>query len=263
MAKYDLQTLMEIMAKLRSQNGCPWDKEQTHYSLISYLIEETYEVIDAINQEDPKAVADELGDLLLQIVFHAQIGRENKEFTMEDVLTAICEKMIRRHPHVFADTKVGSVKEVLTNWEAIKKQERKHKHEEAKSLLDGIPSRLPALIRAEKVQSKAAKVGFQWQQVEGAVAKLTEELGEFKQSLANEKQADIEAEFGDLLFSLVNIARYFKISPESALNSTTSKFINRFKYMEKQACIQNRDLESMSLAEMDELWEKAKKTPQL
>ena len=177
MPKYTLQSLLDIMAKLRSEQGCPWDKQQTHDSLTRYLLEEAYEVIDAIEEKDFPAVAEELGDLLLQIVFHAQIGAESGKFTMDDVIAAICEKMIRRHPHVFGDTAVESVQDVLTNWEAIKMQEKPGQDD--RSLLDGVPKHLPALLRAERIQDKAAKVSFQWDQVEGAVIKLEEELKEF------------------------------------------------------------------------------------
>ena len=247
------------MAKLRSEQGCPWDREQTHDSLTRYLIEEAYEVIDAIDQNNFPALAEELGDLLLQIVFHAQIAAETGNFTMDDVISAICEKMIRRHPHVFADTEVDSVQEVLVNWEAIKKQERVA--QDRQSVLDGVPKQLPALLRAERIQAKAAKVGFQWEHIDGAMAKLEEELKEFKQSVQFQDRAEMEAEMGDLFFSLVNICRYLDINPEQALNSTTNKFVQRFKYIEQQAELQGKDLHSMSMEEMDLLWDAAKKTP--
>ncbi|HOB08274.1 MAG: nucleoside triphosphate pyrophosphohydrolase [Limnochordia bacterium] len=257
MPKYTLQSLLDIMAKLRSEQGCPWDKQQTHDSLTRYLLEEAYEVIDAIEEKDFPAVAEELGDLLLQIVFHAQIGAESGKFTMDDVIAAICEKMIRRHPHVFGDTAVESVQDVLTNWEAIKMQEKPGQDD--RSLLDGVPKHLPALLRAERIQDKAAKVGFQWDQVEGAVIKLEEELKEFRQAVQSRDQAEMEAEMGDLFFSLVNICRYLDINPERALNTTTDKFAKRFRYIEKQARLQGKDLHSMSLKEMDQFWEEAKK----
>lgn len=257
MAHYTLESLTAIMKKLRSDQGCPWDREQTHQSLTRYLIEEAYEVIDAIEQQDPQALAEELGDVLLQIVFHAQIASENGQFTMDDVLKAVCEKMIRRHPHVFADTEINSVEDVLSNWEAIKKREKAN--QDRKSLLDGIPKHLPALLRAEKIQSKAAKVGFDWNDISGTIAKLEEEIEEFKQAVAAANHGDMEAEIGDLFFSLVNVCRFLNINPERALNLTTNKFIRRFQYMEKQAALNNRELNTMSLAEMDQLWETAKK----
>jgi len=258
-SRYTLESLLDIMARLRSPEGCPWDREQTHESLRRYLIEEAYEVIDAIEQRDPKALAEELGDVLLQVVFHAQIAKENQQFTMEDVIAAVCEKMIRRHPHVFADTHVNSVADVLTNWEAIKKQEKSH--QDRHSLLDGIPRHLPALMRAEKVQSKAAKVGFEWDQVDGALAKLNEELTELRQAISHKDPQEISDEIGDLFFSLVNVSRYLHVNPEQALNQTTDKFIQRFQYIEDQAQAQHKSLEDMSLEDMDELWEQAKKTP--
>ena len=257
MAHYTLESLTAIMEKLRSDQGCPWDREQTHQSLTRYLIEEAYEVIDAIEQQDPQALAEELGDVLLQIVFHAQIASENGQFTMDDVLKAVCEKMIRRHPHVFADTEINSVEDVLSNWEAIKKREKAN--QDRKSLLDGIPKHLPALLRAEKIQSKAAKVGFDWNDISGTIAKLEEEIEEFKQAVAAANHGDMEAEIGDLFFSLVNVCRFLNINPERALNLTTNKFIRRFQYMEKQAALNNRELNTMSLAEMEQLWETAKK----
>ena len=232
MAHYTLESLTAIMEKLRSDQGCPWDREQTHQSLTRYLIEEAYEVIDAIEQQDPQALAEELGDVLLQIVFHAQIASENGQFTMDDVLKAVCEKMIRRHPHVFADTEINSVEDVLSNWEAIKKREKAN--QDRKSLLDGIPKHLPALLRAEKIQSKAAKVGFDWNDISGTIAKLEEEIEEFKQAVAAANHGDMEAEIGDLFFSLVNVCRFLNINPERALNLTTNKFIRRFQYMENR-----------------------------
>jgi len=256
MAKYNLDSLREIMAQLRSPNGCPWDQKQTHQSLIKYLLEETYEVIDAINQAEPKLLAEELGDLLLQIVFHAQIAEENQHFTLDDSIQSICEKLIRRHPHVFGDRQVESVSDVLRNWEEIKKQEANNQYRT--SLLDGIPAHLPALARAEKVQSKAAKVGFQWDEVDGALDKLTEELGEFKEAIANHSTIAIEDELGDLLFSIVNVARYLDANPELALQNTTNKFIQRFKYIEERAQELGQELDKMSLAEMDQLWDEAK-----
>lgn len=260
MSQYNMQSLTTIIAKLRSkQGGCPWDLEQTHKSLISNLLEEAYEVIEAINQTNPQSLAEELGDLLMQIVFHAQIAAENDEFNIDDVIQGICAKLIRRHPHVFADTEVKSVKDVMVNWEIIKKQEQPNRNR--KSILDGIVPYLPALMKAEKVQEKAAEVGFEWDKIDGAVDKLTEELNELQQALKNQDAVEIEAEFGDILFSLVNVTRYLKINPELALNNTTDKFIRRFKYIEEQAQLQHRALSDMSLEEMDQLWEKAKGLP--
>lgn len=256
MTEYNLDSLREILAKLRGPQGCPWDQEQTHQSLIKYLLEETYEVIDAINKGIPELLADELGDLLLQIVFHAQIAEENLDFTMDDSIKAICEKLIRRHPHVFSDVQVESVSDVLHNWEAIKKQETLSKNRT--SLLDGIPPYLPALARAEQIQAKVGKVGFQWDQVDGALHKLQEELAEFEEAVTNNSKEAIEEELGDLLFSLVNIARYLETNPELALQKTSNKFIKRFQYIEEKAKEANQELVNMTLSEMDLLWEQAK-----
>lgn len=260
MAAYTLDSLLEIMAYLRSEQGCPWDKKQTHETLKRSLIEEAYEVIDAIDQQDDQQLADELGDLLLQIVFHAQIGVENGTFSITNVITAICEKMIRRHPHVFGTAKVDSVADVLTSWDEIKKHEQANEHRI--SILDGVPRHLPALMRAEKTQSKAAKVGFEWDTVQGALDKLSEELDEFQQAVEDSDAAGISEELGDILFSFVNVARYLKVDPEAALNNTTAKFTKRFHYIEEQARRQNISLEDMDLAQMDLLWEAAKKDSQ-
>lgn len=259
MSQYNLESLIEIMAKLRSKQGCPWDREQTHQSLIQYLIEESYEVIDAIKQENPQLLADELGDLLLQIVFHAQIATENDQFGMDEVINAVCNKMIRRHPHVFSDTKINSVGDVLTNWEEIKQQEKLNR--DRTSILDGIPNHLPALMRAEKIQSKAKKSGFDWENIQGTLEKLNEEIKEFQTAISDKDQDNMEEELGDLLFSIVNVARHLDLDPELALARTNDKFIKRFHYIEAQAHAQNRSIDSMSLAEMDQLWEAAKKTP--
>ncbi|NLY11130.1 MAG: nucleoside triphosphate pyrophosphohydrolase [Firmicutes bacterium] len=243
------------MRELRSEHGCPWDREQTHQSLKKYLIEETYEVLEAIDEGDPSAICEELGDVLLQIVFHAQIADENKHFNMEDVITGICNKLVRRHPHVFADVKVENAEEVARNWEAIKQDERSNV--EFTSILDGIPKSLPALSKAEKVQLKAAKYGFDWDRLEDVLTKLDEELTELKAALKDNER--IEEEFGDLLFSLVNISRFISIDAESALQRATNKFIKRFQYIEKEAAKRGQSLESMTLNEMDKLWEMAKK----
>ncbi len=255
--QYSLQSLIDILAKLRSPQGCPWDREQTHHSLIKHLIEETYEVIEAIEEQNPQALTEELGDVLLQIVFHAQIGSENKQFTMDDVIAVVSEKMIRRHPHVFANTKADSIAEVLTNWEAIKEKEKSQR--ENKSILEGVPRQLPALMRAEKIQAKATKVGFEWDDVSGAISKIEEEIREFKSALERRNQADMIEELGDILFSIVNTARYLNIDSEQALNATTNKFINRFQQMERMAQSSEKTLSEMSLAEMEQLWQKAKK----
>src|SRR5690554_2428113 len=210
-----LQRLLNIMEKLRSPEGCPWDREQTHQSLKRYLIEEAYEVLEAVDSDDPEMLADELGDVLLQVVFHAQIGKELGTFTIDDVIDAICNKLVRRHPHVFADTEAETVGDVIRNWEAIKKTQKQG--ESRTSILDGVPKEFPALMRAEKIQKKAAKVGFEWDNIDGAFAKLQEELQELSLALEGSNQDHITDEFGDVLFALVNVARYAKVDPELAL----------------------------------------------
>lgn len=259
MSQYSLESLIKIMAKLRSKQGCPWDQEQTHQSLIKYLIEESYEVIDAIKQENPQLLADELGDLLLQIVFHAQIAIENEQFGMEEVIHAICKKMIRRHPHVFSNTQVNNVEDVLTNWEEIKQQEKLN--QDRNSALDGIPNYLPALMRAEKIQNKTKRIGFDWDNIQGTLDKLNEEINEFQTAIVDSNQDDMKEELGDLLFTIVTIARHLNIDPESALTRSNDKFIKRFHYIETQAHNQKRSLYSMSLTEMNQLWKAEKKTP--
>lgn len=262
--KTGLPRLIDIMAVLRGETGCPWDREQTHQSLKPYVVEETYEVLEAIDSGKPDKLQEELGDLLLQVVFHAQIASENGQFTMDDIIDTICEKLIRRHPHVFGETTVSNVAGVIDNWERIKKTELK---EERKSALDGVPKDLPALQKAEKIQSKAARVGFDWGNLEGPLAKSKEEFAEFEEVLVNcaeipKKGTDdwdrLEDEFGDILFSLVNVGRFLEINSEQALRRTIDKFAQRFHYMEKEAANAGRKLQDMSLEEMDKLWEKAK-----
>ncbi|HQD39667.1 MAG TPA: nucleoside triphosphate pyrophosphohydrolase [Bacillota bacterium] len=248
-----IEELERVMARLRSENGCPWDREQTLQTLQQYLIEEAYEVLDALAQGDPDAHCEELGDVLLQIVFQSRIAFEQGQFSLQDVIASETEKMIRRHPHVFGQLAVSSVEGVLENWEKIKAKERGGV--KRKSLLDGIPKGLPALARAYKIQDKAAKVGFQWDDVKGALVKVDEELDELKTALEEGEQAAVEEEFGDLLFALVNVARYLSVYPEIALNKTVGKFERRFRYIEEHA---EKPLEEMTLEEMDKLWDQAK-----
>ena len=260
----ELHRLEEIMKQLRSENGCPWDREQTHLSLRPYLLEEAYEVLEAIEEDSTEHLLEELGDLLLQVVFHAQIAAEESRFTLTDVLKELNAKLIRRHPHVFAGKEVGGVKEVLVNWEEIKAAE----HEEKPAcVLDGIPASLPALMRAEKMQVKAACLGFDWGEISGPLAKVKEEAEELatawrlwrKEGQAQEQGRQIEEEFGDLLFSLVNLARFLGIRPELALNRTSDKFYQRFRRMEESAAARGESLHRLTLAQMDELWEESKK----
>ena len=249
--------LVRIMRKLRGEGGCPWDKEQTHQTLRPYLIEEAYEVLEAIDENNMNKLKEELGDLLLQIVFHAQIAMEEKNFELKEIIMTIADKLERRHPHVFGNTMVNSVESVLTNWEKIKSAE---KPGERSSILDGIPRDLPALQYAEKIQSKAAKVGFEWADVNGAWRKVHEEADELRK-ISAEKNADIskvEEEVGDLLFAVVNVARFLKVHPEQALRKTINKFNRRFRFIEETAKKTGKNLALMDLMEMDELWEKAK-----
>lgn len=251
--------LVDIMARLRGPGGCPWDKEQTRGSLKPFLVEETYEVIEAIDEGSPSKVKEELGDLLFQIVFHARLAEEAGEFTLDDVVANIAEKMTRRHPHVFGDKRLDTPEEVLADWESMKRTEKGY--EDRKSVLDGVPSQMPALTRAHRLQERAARVGFDWDRVEDVTAKLDEEVAEFKATLGHRNPAEMEDELGDIFFVLVNIARFIGVSPEDALRKTISKFISRFKYIEERAADSGRELSQMTLAEMDALWDEAKTRP--
>ncbi len=251
-----LDRLLDIMATLRSEEGCPWDREQNHHSLREHLIEEAYEVLDAIQRNDMVDLEEELGDLLLQIVFHAQIAGENGQFNFSDVVRGICDKLIHRHPHIFSNTRVSSSHEVMTNWEALKKVEKGMTTQS--QVLKAIPSSLPALMRAYKVQKKAADVGFDWDDIEGALSKVKEEWEEFLKAHGEEEQERIVEELGDLLFSIVNVSRFLKIQPELALGQTIEKFLRRFSYMEESSHKLGKKLEEMTLEELDELWNQSK-----
>ena len=245
------------MAQLRGPAGCPWDREQTPESLKPFLVEECYEVLDALDEGSPDKVKEELGDLLFQIIFHARIAEEKGAFTIADVISAIVEKMTRRHPHVFGEEKVSTSGEVLANWEEIKKKEKAHR--DRTSILDGVPQGLPALLRAHGIQKRAARVGFDWNKLDEALPKLDEEILEFKESLKSKDAAGIEEELGDIFFMLVNISRFLEINPEDALRKTISKFIHRFRYIEEHAAEEGRSLNDMTLDEMETLWQDAKK----
>lgn len=252
--RYDFSHLEEIVRRLRAPGGCPWDREQTHASMKADLIEEAYEVLDAIDGEDPDRLADELGDLLLHVVMHACIGEEHGEFSMQDVLDFICHKMILRHPHVFGEVQVDSSEEVLRNWEEIKKGE-KSLHTQTEVMRD-VPRTFPALMRAAKVQKKARDVGFDWDDVREALKKVREEADEVEEVLSDPEA--LPGELGDLLFAAVNVCRMKKVPPELALQATTEKFIRRFSHIEEAASAQGRSLRDMTLREMDALWEEAK-----
>lgn len=242
--------LLTIMDELRAQ--CPWDKKQTMESLRHLTIEETYELGEAILEGDLEEVKKELGDLLLHIVFYAKIGSETEDFDMGDVAVDISEKLIRRHPHIYADTSVSGEEEVKANWEKIKLSEGK------KSVLEGVPQSLPSLVKANRIQEKVAGVGFDWERPEQVLEKVKEEIGELERELDRRETEKIESELGDVLFSLVNYSRFLGINPENALERTNKKFINRFKYLEARAADSGKSLDEMTLAEMDEYWEAAK-----
>ncbi len=249
--------LVEIMARLRGENGCPWDRKQTHASIKPYLVEETYEVLEAIDEGSAGKLCEELGDLALQIVFHAQMAAEVNCFTITDVLRAINEKLVRRHPHVFGDVKADTAQEVLFNWEQIKRQEREAKLGRA-SALDGVPRELPALLRAHRLQEKASRVGFDWNEAREVLRKVDEELAELRAAMDGQAPERVEAELGDLLFSLVNLSRFIAVNPEEALRKTIARFIARFQYVEEALAQQGKNPEQSSLQEMDALWEEAK-----
>jgi tetrapyrrole methylase family protein/MazG family protein len=249
--------LVEIMARLRGKNGCPWDREQTSESIKPYLVEETYEVLEAIDEEDPVKLKEELGDLMLQIVFHAQMAEETGAFTVRDVLAAINDKLVRRHPHVFGDVKADTAQEVLFNWEQIKQTERRREKGQA-SLLDGVPRELPALLRAHRLQEKASRVGFDWKEAQGVFRKVEEELAELRAAMQGQAADRVEAELGDLLFALVNLSRFLAVNPEEALRKTIARFIARFQYIEEELARRGRSLRQASLEEMDALWAEAK-----
>jgi tetrapyrrole methylase family protein/MazG family protein len=250
------EAFQEIVAHLRAPDGCPWDKEQTHRSLRSHLLDEAYETLAALDSEVPDKMTEEFGDLLLQIVLHAQIASEEGEFNMVDVLKGIYSKILRRHPHVFGDIQVDGVKGVLQNWEKLKADERQANSENKKGPLDGIPLALPALIQAQEYQDRAARVGFDWPKIEGVLEKIAEEIQEVREAADED---ELEAEIGDLFFALVNLARWKKVDAESALRGTNIRFRERFTYVEAGAKKQGKKLSEMTLDEMEALWQEAKK----
>ena len=249
--------LVQIMARLRGENGCPWDREQTHASIKPYLLEETYEVLESIDENDPAKLEEELGDLALQVVFHAQMADEAGLFTIADVLRGINEKLRRRHPHIFGDVKADTAQEVLFNWEQIKKLEREKAQGRA-SLLDGVPRELPALLRAHRLQEKASRVGFDWNEARQVFQKVEEELAELRAAMESEQPDRMEAELGDLLFSLVNLGRFIAVNPEDALRKTIARFIARFQYIEEELARRGTAPGQATLEEMDALWAEAK-----
>jgi tetrapyrrole methylase family protein/MazG family protein len=248
------QELLNIMEKLRGDKGCPWDKEQTRESLKPFILEEAYELIEAIESGDPEKMKEELGDLLFQIVFQCQIAKERKEFDISDVIGMISKKMIKRHPHVFGEADYRTSAEVVIQWEEHKKLEGKRRE----SILEGVPEALPSLLRAHRLQNRAASVGFDWDKVGDALRKLDEELKEFKRALETKEKNEIGDELGDILFMLVNVSRFIGVNPEDALRKTIAKFISRFRYIEMKAADDGKKVSDMTLSEMDELWEEAK-----
>jgi len=249
------ESLVSIMQRLRGPGGCPWDAEQTHESLTRYLLEEAYEVIEAIEEKSGEHLREELGDLLLQPVFHAAIAEENGDFTIRDVIQGLNEKLIRRHPHVFGDMLIADSAAQVENWEQIKKAE---KGTQRTSALSGIPAHLPALLKAQKITEKASRVGFDWEHVDQVVAKVMEELHEFEEAMAGGDNERMEAELGDLLFAIVNLGRFLSINPEEALRKTINRFQQRFHHVENSLHARGKQLSNTPLEEMDQLWEEAK-----
>lgn len=245
---------MEI---LRAPGGCPWDAEQTHESIKKNFIEETYEVIEAINKRDRELLKEELGDVLMQVVFHTQMEREVGGFSFDDVTDGVCRKLIERHPHVFADVHVENSDDVLTNWDAIKRKSKKQ--DTVSSAMDAVPRELPALMRGTKIQQKAARSGFDWRDADGAFEKLNEELAELNDAVARRDEANIAEELGDVLFSVVNVSRFLHVDAEEAMTAATDKFIDRYKKTERLALERGIDMKSSSLEELDRLWDEAKK----
>ncbi|MBR4858322.1 MAG: nucleoside triphosphate pyrophosphohydrolase [Clostridia bacterium] len=255
-SSYNMQDLLEIMMLLRSPGGCPWDAQQTHESIKKNLIEETYEVIEAINKDDKVLLCEELGDLLMQVVFHAQMEQEAGTFDFDDVADGICKKLIERHPHVFGQVEISGVDDVLTNWNAIKMKTKKQKTTTDSML--SVPRELPALMRATKLQKKAADVGFDWSDVSGALDKLEEEISELRHAIAKGDAENTAEELGDVLFSAVNVSRFVKADAEEALTSASDKFLARFTTVERLANERGIDMNSAGLDVLDSLWDEAK-----
>ena len=253
--KYSVADLLRIMEILRAPDGCMWDRAQDHHSIRQNFIEETYEVCEAIDDEDTEHLKEELGDVLLQVVFHAQMEKEKGVFDMDDVADGFCIKQIFRHPHIFGDVTAGSTDEILSNWDDLKRKEKKQ--ETDTSTLESVSKSLPSLIRAQKLQKKAAKVGFDWPDVSGALDKVEEELAEVRAAMGGD--GDVEEEIGDLIFAVTNVSRFVKVDSERAAEKTCNKFVRRFADMEQQAKAQGRQHSELTLEEMDALWDEAKK----
>jgi len=261
------EKLVAVQKRLRAPDGCPWDREQTHATLRTYLIEEAYEVLDALESGDDAKFAEEMGDLLLQIVFHSEIAREQNRFSVSDVIREVHDKMVRRHPHVFGDMKAKNTAEVLKNWEQIKKEERRGKSADAsdaapsakkESLLDGIPKGIPAALEAYQLTRRAARIGFDWESLGGIIEKMYEESSELQEALKSKTSKETEEELGDLLFAAVNVARFLKIDPEIALKRANAKFSTRFRWMEHRAEQDGQPLAKIPRAQMEDFWNQAK-----
>ena len=256
MKNVSFDRLVDVVAMLRSDNGCPWDLAQTHESLKADLIEEAYELIEAIDAKVPKKICDELGDLLMQVMLHSQIATDRNEFSVDEVIENLTEKLVRRHPHVFGSVVATDENEVLENWEEIKRGEEGNK--DRKSSLDGIPHSLPSLQRAEKIQKKASRAGFDWDTTEDVLPKLQEEIDEIEESIRNDDITEIEMEIGDLLFSVVNLCRFLNVQPEEALRKSTRKFVDRFQRMETALERTNKKFKDYDLSTLDQIWEQVK-----
>lgn len=254
---YKFEDLIRIMKVLRSPNGCPWDREQDHKSIRRDFIEETYEAVEAIDTDDTELLKEELGDVLLQVVFHSEIESEKGSFNIDDVCDGICKKLIIRHPHVFGDVEAKTTDKVLENWDKIKMQTKFQKT--VTDTMNSVSKALPSLIRSEKIQKKAAKIGFDWENVNGAFDKVSEELDELKEAVAKGDKQNMSEELGDLLFSVVNVSRFIKVDPEKALYDACDKFTGRFSKLEQLAAQRGVSIESASLAELDSLWDEVKK----
>ena len=252
--KYNVNDLVRIMEILRAPDGCMWDQAQDHHSIRQNFIEETYEACEAIDDIDTDHLKEELGDVLLQVVFHTQMEKEKGVFDLNDVADGVCKKLIFRHPHIFGDVKVGSTDEILSNWDDLKRKEKKQ--ETDTSTLESVSKSLPSLIRAQKLQKKAAKVGFDWPDVSGALDKVEEELAEVRAAI--DGNGNIEEEIGDLIFAVTNVSRFVKVDSERAAEKTCNKFVRRFADMEKQAAAEGKNLSDLTLSELDALWDKAK-----
>ena len=255
--KYDLNDFIRIIDVLRGPGGCPWDIKQTHESLKVNAVEEAWEVVDAIDEGSAAHLREELGDLLMQVIFHASIEKERGGFTLDDVADEAVKKLVHRHPHVFADVKADTPDEVLANWDAIKRADRGQ--QSVASAMDGIPRGLPGLMRSEKIQNKAAKVGFDWPEVSGAMDKLREEVGELQEGIDAGDIENIKEELGDVLFSAVNVARFYKLDSEELIHSACAKFIRRFKYLEEHAAEKGMRLEDMSLGQLEEIYQQGRR----